>query len=77
MALNSLKIVKWSDEDQCYVGSAPGLVLGGCHGNDEQVVFGEICQVVEEAIDLYRRDGKPLPALTSGRDFVTKMQNVA
>ena len=71
------KIVEWSDEDQCYVGSAPGLVLGGCHGDDEQAVFGELCQVVEEAIDLYRQDGKPLPAPTSGRDFATKMQNVA
>ena len=25
------KIVEWSEEDHCYVGSAPGLVLGGCH----------------------------------------------
>ena len=71
------KIVEWSDEDQCYVGSAPGLIFGGCHGDDEQVVFSELCQVVEEAIDLYRKDGKPLPAATSGRDFATKMQNVA
>ena len=26
------KIVEWSDDDNCYVGSAPGLILGGCHG---------------------------------------------
>ena len=26
------KIVEWSDEDACYVGSAPGLILGGCQG---------------------------------------------
>ncbi len=71
------KIVEWSEEDQCYVGSAPGLVLGGCHGDDEQVVFRELCQVVEEAIELYRNDGKALPLPTSGRDFATKMQNVA
>ncbi|HBF12314.1 MAG TPA: hypothetical protein DDW49_02830 [Deltaproteobacteria bacterium] len=24
-----LKIVEWSDEDGCYVGRAPGLILGG------------------------------------------------
>jgi predicted RNase H-like HicB family nuclease len=71
------KIVEWSDEDQCYVGSAPGLILAGCHGDDEQVVFSELCQMVEEAIDIYHKDGKPLPAPTSGRDFATKMQNVA
>jgi hypothetical protein len=24
-----VKIVEWSDEDQCYVGSSPGLIFGG------------------------------------------------
>ena len=72
-----VKIVEWSDEDQCYVGSAPGLVLGGCHGDDERAVFAELCQIVEEAIALYRRDGKPLPPATSGRDFANKLQGVA
>jgi predicted RNase H-like HicB family nuclease len=71
------KIVEWSEEDQCYVGSAPGLILGGCHGDDEKKVFDELCQIVEEAIELYTKDGKPLPPPTSGRDFATKMQNVA
>ncbi len=71
------KIVEWSDEDQCYVGSAPGLIFGGCHGDDENEVFQELCQIVEEAVELYRKDGKPLPPPTSGRDFATKMQNVA
>ena len=72
-----VKIVEWSDEDQCYVGSSPGLVLGGCHGDDEQQVFEELCQIVEETIELYRQDGKPLPPPTSGRDFANKMQDVA
>ena len=71
------KIVEWSDKDQCYVGSAPGLILGGCHGPDEKQVFEELCLVVEEAIALYRADGEPLPPPTSGRDFANKMQSVA
>ena len=71
------KIVEWSEEDRCYVGSAPGLVLGGCHGGDEQAVFEELCQVVEEVIALYERDGRPLPPSTSGRDFANRMQSVA
>ena len=70
------KIVEWSDEDQCYVGSPRGLVYGGCHGADEAKVFAELCQVVEEAIALYHKDGKPLPPTTSGRDFANKMQRV-
>ena len=70
------KIVEWSEEDVCYVGS-PGLFYGGCHGNDEQQVFAELCQIVEETIELYHQDGKPLPPSTSGRDFANTMQNVA
>ena len=71
------KIVEWSEEDQCYVGSAPGLIYGGCHGPDEQAVFEELCTVVEETIELYRADSKALSPSTSGRDFANKMQSVA
>lgn len=72
-----MKIVEWSDEDGCYVGSSPGLLLGGCHGDDEQRVFRELCQIVEEAIELYHQEGRPLPPPTSGRDFANKLQDVA
>ena len=72
-----VKIVEWSAEDECYVGSSPGLLYGGCHGDDEREVFGELCGIVEEAIALYRKDGRSLPPPTSGRDFANKMQNVA
>ena len=72
-----VKIVEWSVEDDCYVGSSPGLLHGGCHGADEQQVFEELCQIVEETIDLYHQEGKPLPPSTSGRDFANKMQDVA
>lgn len=67
------KVVEWSEVDQCYAGTAPGLMDGGCHGPDERAVFDELCQIVEEVIDLYKADGKPLPPATSGRGlFVTE-----
>ena len=72
-----VKIVEWSEEDNCFVGSCPGLLYGGCHGDDEVAVFEELCAAVEEVIDLYKRDGKPLPPPTSGRDYATKMLDVA
>lgn len=65
------KIVEWSDDDNCYVGSAPGLIYGGCHGDDEREVFNELCQIVEEAIELYRADDRPLPPATTMRDLVS------
>lgn len=71
-----VKMVEWSSEDQCYVGSAPGLIYGGCHGSDEKEVFDELCVIVDEAISLYRQDGKPLPAPTAGRDYANILQGV-
>ena len=71
-----VKIVEWSDEDQCYVGSSPGLIFGGCHGDNEREVFRELCRIVEEVVELFRKDGNPLPPATSGRDFANKMQSV-
>ena len=68
------KVVEWSEEDQCYVGSAPGLIYGGCHGEDERQVFAELCQIVDEVIHLYRVDGKPLPPPTSGRDIANRLE---
>ena len=72
-----VKIIEWSEKDQCYVGSCPGLLYGGCHGNDEHEVFEELCHVVEETVELYKKDAKTLPAPTSGKDYANTMQNVA
>jgi predicted RNase H-like HicB family nuclease len=71
------KIVEWSEEDQCYVGTSPGLILGGVHGQDERAVFDELCRVVEEAVALYREDGKPLPPATSSRDLANRVPDAA
>ncbi len=71
-----VKIVEWSDLDQCYVGSCPGLFYGGCHGSDEKQVFAELCEIVEETLELYKQDGKPLPPMTAGRDYANRMLEV-
>ena len=71
-----VKIVEWSDEDGCFVGSCPGLFFGGSHGPSEQAVFAELCDIVDETIEIYKQDGKALPAPTSGRDFANLLQVV-
>lgn len=71
------KIVEWSEEDQCFVGSAPGLVYGGCHGEDEKAVFDQLCRIVDEIIELYHQEGKPLPPPTAGRDLANSLQQIA
>jgi predicted HicB family RNase H-like nuclease len=64
-----LKIVEWSEEDGCYVGTCPGLIYGGVHGDDETKVYQELCQTVAEAIELYQADNKPLPPATANKDY--------
>lgn len=64
-----VKIVEWSNEDECFVGSCPGLLFGGCHGDDEQSVFAELCQIVQETIELYQLEQRPLPPATSAQDW--------
>lgn len=60
-AAHYTKIVEWSDEDGCFVGSAPPLIGPCCHGRDETKVYAELCQIVEEWIELLENDGEELP----------------
>ncbi len=59
------KIITRSGDDSCYVVTYPGLLCGGCNGDDEQRVFAESVVIVDETIALYRADGKPLPPPTN------------
>jgi len=68
-----VKLVEWSDEDNCFVGSCPGLFYGGCHGEDEKSVFADLCQMVEEIVELYQAEKRPLPPATSGYDWANRM----
>ena len=67
-----LKIVEWSEEDQCYVGRCPELMLGGVHGQNEQKVFVELCAVIDEWIALSEREGDELPPGMAGRKYSGK-----
>ena len=60
-----LKIVEWSEEDQCYVGSVPGWIGKCCHGSDEMKVYQELCKIVNEWIEIYKKDRRPLPPPTN------------
>ena len=67
-----LKIVEWSEEDQCFVGRLPGFAFGGVHGDDEKRVYDELCDVVDEWIEIYEEDGLPLPPPTAGKRYSGK-----
>jgi predicted HicB family RNase H-like nuclease len=67
-----LKIFQWSEEDNCYVGTCPGVLRGGVHGDDEAAVFKELCEVVAETLELYKADSRPLPKPTVSKAYSGK-----
>ena len=69
-----LKIVEWSEEDNCYVGSVPGWIGECCHGENEEKVYRQLCRIVDEWIEIYKKDGKPLPPSTGDKKYSGKFQ---
>ena len=61
------KFVQWSDQDQCFIGRCPSLFDSGVHGSDEAKVYKELCETVEEWIQLLHEDDVPLPKSTADK----------
>lgn len=74
---NYIKIVEWSEEDQCFVGQCPGVIGPCCHGSDEARVYAELCVIVDEWIALWKSEGKPLPPPTIGKNAAERLLEVA
>ena len=72
-----VKVVEWSDEDNCFVGSCPQLMYGGSYGNDATAVFAELCELAEEAIETLEAAGKPLPQPLSLHELGSVLQRTA
>ena len=72
IASRYLRVVEWSDEDGCFVGSAPPMIGQCCHGRDEAKVYAELCQIVEEWVAIWDKDGTPLPEPLNAKKFSGK-----
>jgi len=72
-----IKIVEWSDADQCFVGQCPGIISPYSHGDDEAQVYAELCAIVEEGITLMKQDGKAIPPPTIGKNVAEKLLEAA
>lgn len=64
-----IKIVEWSDEDECFIGYCPGIIGPCCHGDNEVEVFRHLCEIVDELLAYVREKNKPLPQPTVGRNL--------
>ena len=72
-----VKIVEWSNEDQSFVGQCPGIVGPCCHGDNEAKVYSELCDIVNEWIEILKKEGKSLPPPTAGKDIAKKLLDAA
>jgi predicted RNase H-like HicB family nuclease len=68
-----IKIVEWSDEDQCFVGQCPGVVGTCCYGDNEAHVYAELCEIVDEWLEILKKDGKRLQAATAGQGIAERI----
>ena len=70
-----LKFVRWSDEDNAYVGYCPDLLPWGgvCHGEDEEQTYRQLRDLVRNEIEDLLRAGKelPVPATRPMREAVS------
>ncbi len=48
-----VKIVEWSDEDECFIGYCPGIIGPCAHGPDEIEVYRQLCEIVDEWIEIF------------------------
>jgi len=60
-----LRFVRWSEEDNAYIGYCPDLFPWGgvCHGDDEEQTYRELRELVTEEIKQLMASGKdPSPS---------------
>ena len=62
LARNYSLSVRWSDEDQVFVGSVPGLIGECCHGDTPEEVIPQLKNIAEDLVDYLSRKGELLPS---------------
>lgn len=61
-----VKFVRWSEIDEVYIGYCPDLFPAGgvCHNEVEIGAYAQLCEIVEDVVNDYLKDGEPLPEVT-------------
>lgn len=52
--------IEWSEEDQTYIGKCPDLITG-IHGENPMQLYSELCEVIEDIIMHFFKEGRELP----------------
>ena len=62
LARNYPLSVRWSDEDQVFVGSIPGLIGECCHGDTPEEVMPQLKDIAEDLVTFLTGKSQSLPA---------------
>ena len=54
------RYLKWSEEDQVYIGKCPDLITG-IHGDDPIALYSELREVVNDVIERFKAENRALP----------------
>lgn len=78
LAARYLRVIEWSDEDKCYVGSAPPLVGMSCHGPTTSDVAKQLDQIVldvcEDIVDGKIPEPLPLEKKQYSGEFIVRIK---
>jgi hypothetical protein len=59
------RFVRWSEEDQLYIGYCPDLYFGGvCHGPNDEHVYAELCGIIRDEVAHRLSRGETLPSVS-------------
>jgi len=53
--------VRWSEEDDAYLGSIPGLIGECCHADSAEGVVSQLQDIAEDLVEHLRANGTELP----------------
>jgi predicted RNase H-like HicB family nuclease len=58
-----LMFVRWSEEDELYVGYCPDLFPAGgvCHGTTPVEAYAKLCEIVQDTVETAEQQGIGLP----------------
>jgi len=66
------RLIEWSDDDGCFVGSAPPLVGQCCHGKTEADVATQLAVIVDDLMQDVLDGKMPLPKGEAGKTYSGK-----
>jgi predicted HicB family RNase H-like nuclease len=69
------RLIEWSDEDNCFIGSAPPLIGQCCHGDTEEDVAKQLAIIVLDLVNdaVEGKQSMPEPKKEFSGKFVVRI----